>query len=39
VSLVFGIALARDSVYWVDAGPLLEPFAGTVMRIRKSPGP
>jgi hypothetical protein len=39
VSLVFGIALDPDFVYWVDNGPLLEPFQGTVMRVRKSPGP
>lgn len=36
VSLVSGIALDRDFVYWIDAGPLLEQFAGTVMRVRKS---
>ncbi len=36
VSLVSGIALDRDFVYWLDAGPLLEQFAGTVMRVRKS---
>jgi hypothetical protein len=36
VTLVSAITLDRDFVYWVDAGPLLEPFAGSVMRVRKS---
>ncbi len=37
VAQSFGIALARDFVYWVDAGPLLSVFEGTLMRVPKSP--
>jgi hypothetical protein len=37
VSIVSSIALDKDYIYWTDAGSLLEPLAGTVMRVRKSP--
>jgi hypothetical protein len=36
VTLVSSIALDDDFVYWADTGPLLEQFAGNVMRVRKS---